>query len=41
MPLGPPASPDECAGAIWFLLSAQARSMTGQAVNFTGGRIMW
>jgi NAD(P)-dependent dehydrogenase (short-subunit alcohol dehydrogenase family) len=41
VPLGRPASPDECAGAIWFLLSDQARYMTGQAVNFTGGQIMW
>ena len=41
VPLGRPGSADECAGAIWFLLSDQAGYMTGQAVNFTGGQIMW
>lgn len=41
VPLGRVASADECAGAIWFLLSDQAAYMTGQAVNFTGGLVMW
>ena len=41
VPLGRPGSADECAGAIWFLLSDQAGYMKGQAVNFTGGQIMW
>ena len=41
VPLGRPGSAAECAGAIWFLLSDQAGYMTGQAVNFTGGQIMW
>lgn len=41
VPLGRPASADECAGAIWFLLSDEAGYMTGQAINYTGGLVMW
>ena len=41
VPLGRTSSPDECAGVIWFLLSGAAGYMTGQAVNFTGGLVMW
>ena len=41
VPLGRAASPDECAGAIWFLLSNEAGYMTGQAINYTGGLVMW
>jgi NAD(P)-dependent dehydrogenase (short-subunit alcohol dehydrogenase family) len=41
VPLGRPARPEECAGAIWFLLSDEANYMTGQAVNFTGGLVTW
>ena len=41
VPLGRAASADECAGAIWLLLSDDAAYMTGQAVNFTGGLVMW
>lgn len=41
VPLGRSASADECAGAIWFLLSDEAAYMTGQAVNFTGGLVTW
>ena len=41
IPLGRPASSDECAAGIWFLLSDEASYMTGQAVNFTGGMITW
>ena len=40
VPLGRAASADECAGAIWFLLSDEAAYMTGQAINFTGGLVM-
>ena len=41
MPLGRTASPEECAGVIWFLLSDEARGyMTGQMINFTGGLVM-
>jgi len=40
VPLGRSASADECAGAIWFLLSDEAAYMTGQAINFTGGLVM-
>src|SRR5262245_15389408 len=32
VPLGRGASPDECAGLIWFLLSDEAAYMTGQAI---------
>lgn len=41
IPLGRTSSADECAGVIWFLLSDAASYMTGQAVNFTGGLVMW
>jgi NAD(P)-dependent dehydrogenase (short-subunit alcohol dehydrogenase family) len=41
VPLGRSASPDECAGAIWWLLSDEAGYMTGQAVNYTGGLVMY
>ena len=41
VPLGRGAHPDECAGLIAFLLSAEAGYMTGQAINQTGGMVMW
>jgi NAD(P)-dependent dehydrogenase (short-subunit alcohol dehydrogenase family) len=41
VPLGRSASADECAAAIWFLLSDDAAYMTGQAINFTGGLVTW
>jgi NAD(P)-dependent dehydrogenase (short-subunit alcohol dehydrogenase family) len=40
VPLGRGSSPDECAGAIWFLLSEDAGYMTGQAINYDGGMVM-
>ena len=41
VPLGRGAKPEECAGLIRFLLSDEAGYMTGQAVNQTGGLVMW
>lgn len=41
VPLGRASSADECAGVIWFLLSDESAYMTGQAINFTGGLVMW
>lgn len=41
VPLGRSSSADECAGVIWFLLSDEAGYMTGQAINYTGGLVMW
>ena len=41
VPLGRTGTPQECAGIIWFLLSAEADYMTGQAINITGGQIMF
>lgn len=41
VPLGRAATADECAGVIWFLLSSEAAYMTGQAINYTGGLVMW
>ena len=41
VPLGRGGSAEECAGAIWFLLSDEAAYMTGQAMNFTGGLVTW
>lgn len=41
VPLGRSSSAEECAGLIWFLLSDAAGYMTGQAINYTGGLVMW
>ena len=41
VPLGRSASAEECAGAIWFLLSDASAYITGQAINYTGGLVMW
>ena len=41
VPLGRGSSAEECAGAIWFLLSDESAYMTGQSINFTGGLVMW
>ncbi len=41
VPLGRSASADECAGLVWFLLSDEAGYMTGQAINYSGGLVMW
>jgi NAD(P)-dependent dehydrogenase (short-subunit alcohol dehydrogenase family) len=41
VPLGRAASPEECAGLIRFLLMEESAYMTGQAINFTGGLVMW
>jgi NAD(P)-dependent dehydrogenase (short-subunit alcohol dehydrogenase family) len=41
VPLGRSAMPDEIAGTIWWLLSDDAGYMTGQAINYTGGLVMW
>jgi NAD(P)-dependent dehydrogenase (short-subunit alcohol dehydrogenase family) len=41
VPLGRSSSADECARVIWFLLSDAAGYMTGQAINYTGGLVMW
>lgn len=41
VPLGRAASAEECAAAIRFLLSDDSAYMTGQAINFTGGLVMW
>lgn len=41
VPLERAASADECAGAIYFLLSEDSAYMTGQAINFTGGLVMF
>jgi NAD(P)-dependent dehydrogenase (short-subunit alcohol dehydrogenase family) len=41
VPLGRLGTADETASLIWFLLSDEARYMTGQSVNLTGGLVMW
>jgi NAD(P)-dependent dehydrogenase (short-subunit alcohol dehydrogenase family) len=40
VPMARGAQPDECAAAIWFLLSPESSYMTGQAVNVDGGLVM-
>lgn len=40
-PLGRLGRPEDVAGVAWFLASPDARYMTGQAVNVTGGMIMY
>ncbi len=37
IPLGRLAEPQEVAGVVAFLVSDEARYMTGQAINVTGG----
>lgn len=41
VPLRRGASPQECAAAIWFLLSDDSSYMTGEAMNLSGGLAMW
>lgn len=41
VPLGRVGTAEECAGLVWFLLSDAAGYMTGQAINQTGGLVMW
>ena len=41
VPLGRPASPEELAGLIWFLLGEKPGYMTGQAINYGGGYVTW
>ncbi len=41
IPLGRMGTPEDTSAVAWFLLSDEARYMTGQAVNCTGGQIMW
>jgi NAD(P)-dependent dehydrogenase (short-subunit alcohol dehydrogenase family) len=40
VPLARGATAEECAGAIWFLLSGASGYMTGEAMNFSGGLAM-
>ena len=41
VPLGRQGTPAECAGVIWWHLSDEAAYITGQAIDFTGGLVMW
>ena len=41
IPLGRPTTPNEVAGLVAFLASADADYMTGQAINFDGGMIVY
>ena len=40
IPLGRIGRPDEVAGLVAFLVSSESDYMTGQAINFTGGKLM-
>jgi NAD(P)-dependent dehydrogenase (short-subunit alcohol dehydrogenase family) len=39
-PLGRIGQPEEVAGLVFFLASSDSDYMTGQAINFTGGKLM-
>ncbi len=41
IPLGVPGSPEEVADVVSFLVGPDARYMTGQAINVTGGMVMY
>ena len=41
VPLQRASAPEEIASVIWFLLSEASSYMTGQALNATGGQVMW
>ena len=41
VPMRRGATPEECAGAIWFLLSDDSSYVTGEALNVSGGLAMW
>ena len=41
VPLSRAATAAECAEVVWFLLSPASAYMTGQAINYTGGLVMW
>ena len=41
VPMRRGATPAECAGAIWFLLSDDSTYVTGEALNVSGGLAMW
>jgi NAD(P)-dependent dehydrogenase (short-subunit alcohol dehydrogenase family) len=41
LPLGRLARPEEIASVVGFLVSEKASYMTGQAINVTGGRVMF
>ena len=41
VPLGRGATAEECAAAVAFLLSDDAAYITGEAMNFSGGQVMW
>jgi NAD(P)-dependent dehydrogenase (short-subunit alcohol dehydrogenase family) len=41
VPMRRGATPEECAGSIWFLLSDDSSYVTGEALNVSGGLAMW
>ena len=41
VPMGRGATPAECAGGVWLLLSEDSSYMTGESMNFSGGLAMW
>ncbi len=41
VPMGRGATPEECAGGIWYLLSDDSSYMTGEAMNYSGGLAVW
>jgi len=41
VPLGQMIQPEEVGGLVAWLASDEARNMTGQAINYSGGSAMW
>ncbi|MEZ5988668.1 MAG: SDR family NAD(P)-dependent oxidoreductase [Planctomycetota bacterium] len=41
VPLGAMIQPEEIGGLVAWLASEEARNMTGQAINYSGGSAMW
>jgi NAD(P)-dependent dehydrogenase (short-subunit alcohol dehydrogenase family) len=40
-PMGRPGTPDDVAAAVLFLLSNEARYVTGEDMNVSGGQVMF
>jgi len=41
VPLARASTPEECARVVWYLLSSESAYITGHAMDWTGGMVMW